>query len=198
MNNYSNDASTAGFNAWLGSLASKPGQGISEFNLWLQDGVTDQANAWGENISITDFTKPITGIGPTGWIASVIDAPLAWGDAFKGRKEIVFSTTDPNAYIRPGYDGVFEFTAETSAVVGGTYAIWVGAGGDGVGDSQNAPGSVHHDEWSYDGTQYSSDPTDNFQRVITAEAVPEPATIIIWSLLGGLGIVVGCWRKRAA
>jgi hypothetical protein len=27
--------------------------------------------------------------------------------------------------------------------------------------------------------------------------VPEPATIVIWSLLGGLGIAVGWRRKRA-
>jgi len=28
--------------------------------------------------------------------------------------------------------------------------------------------------------------------------VPEPNTIIIWSCLGGLGLALGCWRKRNA
>ena len=28
--------------------------------------------------------------------------------------------------------------------------------------------------------------------------IPEPATIIIWSLLGGLGIAIAHMRKRAA
>ena len=35
-------------------------------------------------------------------------------------------------------------------------------------------------------------------RVVSSEAVPEPATLIIWSLLGGLGIAIGRWRRRKA
>ena len=31
-----------------------------------------------------------------------------------------------------------------------------------------------------------------------AGAVPEPASLVVWSLLGGLGIAVGSWRKRNA
>jgi hypothetical protein len=33
---------------------------------------------------------------------------------------------------------------------------------------------------------------------VEAAAVPEPATIIIWSLLGGLGLAVAHWRRRKA
>jgi hypothetical protein len=29
-------------------------------------------------------------------------------------------------------------------------------------------------------------------------AVPEPATMVIWSLLGALGIAIGCWRRPKA
>jgi hypothetical protein len=36
-----------------------------------------------------------------------------------------------------------------------------------------------------------------FDMQITATAIPEPTTIIIWSLLGGLGLVFA-WRKRKA
>jgi hypothetical protein len=32
---------------------------------------------------------------------------------------------------------------------------------------------------------------------LTTESVPEPTTIIIWSLLGGLGVSIGCWRRRS-
>jgi hypothetical protein len=44
---------------------------------------------------------------------------------------------------------------------------------------------------------------DNFGTIdgsvkLTADAAPEPATLIIWSLLGGLGLVIGWRRKRAA
>ena len=28
------------------------------------------------------------------------------------------------------------------------------------------------------------------------DPVPEPASLVIWSLLGGLGIAVGCYRRR--
>jgi MYXO-CTERM domain-containing protein len=32
--------------------------------------------------------------------------------------------------------------------------------------------------------------------VLRASVVPEPSTLIIWSLLGALGIAVGWWRRR--
>ena len=28
--------------------------------------------------------------------------------------------------------------------------------------------------------------------------IPEPATIVVWSLLGGLGIAISCWRRKRA
>ena len=33
---------------------------------------------------------------------------------------------------------------------------------------------------------------------IQYDMIPEPTTFIIWSLLGALGITVGCWRRRRA
>ena len=33
-------------------------------------------------------------------------------------------------------------------------------------------------------------------RVASNEVIPEPSTLIIWSLLGTLGITVGWWRRR--
>ncbi len=39
---------------------------------------------------------------------------------------------------------------------------------------------------------------DNFSASgIAPEPIPEPSTLIIWSLLGALGIMVGWWRKRS-
>ena len=32
--------------------------------------------------------------------------------------------------------------------------------------------------------------------VARVPAIPEPSTFIIWSLLGGLGITIGSWRRR--
>ena len=32
----------------------------------------------------------------------------------------------------------------------------------------------------------------------TVAQTPEPTTLIVWSLLGGLGMAIGCWRRKAA
>ena len=38
----------------------------------------------------------------------------------------------------------------------------------------------------------------NLDNVVLSQAVPEPTTLIIWSLLGGLGISIGWWRRKRA
>ena len=35
-------------------------------------------------------------------------------------------------------------------------------------------------------------------RATDASVIPEPSTLVIWSLLGGIGITVGRWRRRKA
>jgi hypothetical protein len=42
-------------------------------------------------------------------------------------------------------------------------------------------------------TIYNS--VDNFSLVASQQVIPEPSTVAIWSLLGGLGII-GWWRRR--
>jgi len=39
---------------------------------------------------------------------------------------------------------------------------------------------------------------DDIRGTFTLTEVPEPATLIVWSLLGGLGMAIGCWRRKAA
>ena len=34
--------------------------------------------------------------------------------------------------------------------------------------------------------------------IVAVDAIPEPTTLIIWSLLGTLAIAVGWWRRRKA
>jgi hypothetical protein len=48
--------------------------------------------------------------------------------------------------------------------------------------------------FSYDGNASVSYEYD----YTPAAVVPEPTTIIVWSLLGGLAIAFGRWRKRKA
>ncbi|MBU4271847.1 MAG: hypothetical protein KKE86_12215 [Planctomycetes bacterium] len=68
---------------------------------------------------------------------------------------------------------------------------------------------AHEDSWNY-----SSFSTENVRIAsyipggkfhgdiadvqIYAGAIPEPATLIVWSLLAGLGITIGYWRRRRA
>jgi hypothetical protein len=64
--------------------------------------------------------------------------------------------------------------------------------------AEQAPGPIASNRVSFGWSPTSGTDgvyIDNFD---VSGAVPEPATIIIWSLLGGLGLVIGWRRKRAA
>lgn len=54
--------------------------------------------------------------------------------------------------------------------------------------------NVDEVSWSGAGRQFHPYGIDNLNWNSTA--VPEPTTLLIWSLLGGLGIAFGCWRRR--
>jgi hypothetical protein len=51
-------------------------------------------------------------------------------------------------------------------------------------------------DWDYL-TDYDH-PIDGIAESIREPSVPEPATIIVWSLLAALGITIGWWRRRKA
>ena len=165
------------FNAWLGSLGA--GQGISSFNLWLQDGVTDQSAQWGETIALTSAYESITTFASAGWTASVYTlngSAADWGPTWAGRELITYTADDAADYLRPGTTATFGFTADIYGFDGGTnpYQMWVGSG-----------------------DVVSTIPIDTanggeFQRAITA--VPEPATMCLL----GLGALSLIRRKRRA
>jgi hypothetical protein len=76
----------------------------------------------------------------------------------------------------------------------------------GYGNVSSATYNGYYNE-SFNGThvmQFYDYPTSNDPNFgpngawVIAEAVPEPATLIIWSLLGGLGIAVAHLRRRKA
>jgi hypothetical protein len=124
------------------------------------------AAGWGQTLEITDWTKPITAAGPAGWTADVNLVTQC----------IAYYTTDPSRYIRPGNDiGAFDFTADTNGVLGGNYLIWTGAGIEGINATGSSSGII-------------------FQRVITAQAIPEPLTMA--GLAMGIGGLVTYMRKR--
>ena len=61
----------------------------------------------------------------------------------------------------------------------------------------------HTYTWSYDAEiyiYYSNLPeaTATGNVTLSFSSVPEPASLLIWSLLGGSGIAIGWWRRRKA
>jgi len=55
------------------------------------------------------------------------------------------------------------------------------------------------DTWTYNSLGNIQSTTNQFvETTVTPPAVPEPSTLIVWSVLGGLGLGVGWWRKRTA
>jgi hypothetical protein len=44
-------------------------------------------------------------------------------------------------------------------------------------------------------SNYGGSPT--LDTLYSGQAVPEPATLTMWSLFGGIGMAVGCWRRRS-
>jgi len=164
------------FNAWLAGLGT--GQGISGFNLWLQDDASNQAAMWGEKIALTNaYSTAITPFASSGWTASVYTVGDEWGSAWKGRQLITYTANSADYYLRPGTTADFGFTADIYGIGGATgpdYQIWVGSG--------NVVG--------VDGGY--------FQRAITANAVPEPTTILVWGLLGLAAAGFGVWRRKRA
>lgn len=170
---YGASADSASFNNWIGSLGS--GEGVKYFNLWLQDGASNQAALWGETIALKDaYSDAITVNAPTGWIGYVYTIQDEWGPAWTGRKLICYEAVGSDYYLRSENDFKFSFTADiigNNGATGPTYQMWIGT--DGI--------AGHSGEGM-------------FQRAILAEAsVPGPAAAL--PFLGGLLMALKRRRK---
>jgi hypothetical protein len=61
----------------------------------------------------------------------------------------------------------------------------------GVGESLDGPFSLTLGvQISHDGANQNT----SFDAELNGEVVPEPASVLVWSLLGGLGLVTSGWR----
>ena len=185
--------------SWRGGLGA--GEGIAAFNTWLLD--NPNARSWGETIVARTDAPPGVAGAADGWTGEIIDNP--WGAGYL----VQWYTDDSTKYLRPGGAdiGDFSFTVDAyvdtnengwdesdpGVVMGESYRIWFGGAnyGDGL-DGQ----SVYFDDSGGFAAEFPTEAYGSgFEGVLDIKAIPEPATLIIWSLLGALGIVYG-WRRR--
>ncbi|MGO9109871.1 MAG: hypothetical protein ACLP9L_11615 [Thermoguttaceae bacterium] len=87
----------------------------------------------------------------------------------------------PDGSARP-FGGV-EWTTTGSGIPAGAEFGW--------SDSMTGPNATLYDDFFHDSTT-----GDTIE--ITTECTPEPSTVIIWSLLGGIGLGLGYWRRKRA
>jgi hypothetical protein len=170
------------------------GEGIGCFNIWL----ADQANAplWGETLISSGNVMP-TGWAPDGWTAEVIGNP--WPNGGDGWWLVQWYTSDPSKYIRPSnYVGEFGFTFQptTAVTYGQNYTIWFGGANYGTGSSASDFQALYFD--SFNGgfaSQFVSGYGSGFEATLSLAAIPEPASILIWSLIAG-GSLLGVLTIR--
>ncbi len=125
--------------------------------------------------------------------APSMDLPMYWNAV---AANATYTDGDAELMLYPGFDwlhGMSKPTTDqhqltltfTALALTDSTSIWLTTGtGAGHGVWAENPDAAHVMECTGDLT--GADVT----------ITPEPATIVIWSLLGGLGISVGWWRRR--
>jgi hypothetical protein len=197
---------------WRDSLGA--GEGIAMFNSWFLD--DSIVRTWGETIVIKPGTA-VTGTAASGWNVRVIDSPYGLGGS-----SVQWWTTDPTKRINTvSAIGNFSITADlywdangngwdpgdAPVVSSDGVRFWAGCiNGDDPefyrGDTQ----ALYFDDQGW-GTRPSSvspfsaiyasganNPLGSgFEAAITP--VPEPATLLVWSLLGAMSwLGMRVWR----
>jgi hypothetical protein len=188
---------------WRNSLGA--GEGIAMFNSWFLD--DSIVRSWGETIVIKPGTT-VAGTAADGWNVRVIDSPYGLGGS-----SVQWWTTDSSKYINTVSNiGNFSITADLYwdnngngwdpsdpvVLAGDLVRFWAGnLNGDDPEFYRTDTQALYFNGANY--STASGDQGSGFEAVLTSTAtIPEPAAIIIWTLLGWLGIAFARrHRKRA-
>ena len=188
---------------WRTSLGAS--EGLAYFNIWLANGVP--AQSWGETLVFKPGTS-MSASAAAGWSVQVIGNP--WVDNYL---LVEWVADDSSKYLRPteygGADiGEFSFSADlyvdtgtagwdagdSPAVIGQDYRIWFGSGDmtyDDAGWGSLDPAYYN----SSSGLAFESGHV--WEGVLALTAVPEPASVLVWCLLGaGSWLGMRVWRRR--
>ena len=172
------------FANWAASSAGQAYQ-IDSFNLWGGD-LSNAKNLFAEKYlshpnaadhGVSSWRITAT---PSGWTGTVI--PSSWLPN-RGYPEWYVNdgigitqanANDPSLVF--GFDVLIE-NPDTAFEDDGTMRVWFGG-------------------TAYDELVASAWTNEGFDGVMTLTPIPEPASVIVWSLLGGLGITIAWWRRR--
>jgi hypothetical protein len=183
--------SVADIVGWTGASAGY--EGVSYVQLWLRGG----NDAWGEKVKVKSGTLTASMNGEYDWTANV-DAygtptfnTILGGPGHQNAISPTFNTAKNlwsvtgDLYVDNDGDGVYD-TGE-DLVGGNQYTIWFNA------TTNNWPWRDDYNQT----TDLWQDPWPQIQGTILATATPEPATIVVWSLLGvGSWLGTRVWRRR--
>ncbi len=149
---------------------------------WLS-GNNGYSGQWGEDYKPLEW---ISGTGPNGWTFSTDgDGDPVWTTSENGLALSAANLADQDFFVTIKFD---------------TEDMWYENPNNYLYGCNTAPNSLNG-LTMYFGSYLSDpdgDPVNRYVGNMFAAAVPEPATLFIWSILGGLGFVFGWRRKRAA
>jgi hypothetical protein len=199
---------------WLDGLGSD--EGIASFNIWMAN--SGPVRSWGETL-VTKPNSAVTGTAASGWSVEIIANPWVTGSSIAR-----WYADDSSKYLRPGGTdiGDFSFTVDAyadsnengwdasdpGAVVGENYRIWFGSQNGQESDRGNGAIFFDADGWGNRTESFGAFAAVNnppyvgsgWEGVLELTAIPEPASIIVWGLLGAgcAGGVMARRRRRRA
>jgi len=182
---------TTGFNTWAAGAGKS--FAFDELNLWGAGG--DAAAAWGENYVSVGTGAPDYGV--SSW--TLVSAPPGWTDGIvEGGQSYSADATHAFPVWRSGTGLTL-----SQANMNDPSFVWTFIVDIAPPPTADPPGDLQLRVFfgGYSDDDQMTGP-DNYEvsgvKELTATPIPEPATIAIWSLLGGLGIAVGCCRRKRA